>query len=255
MSGGAIGVWGLRTTFGLIPLKGAMPFTASFDTVGWFARDATTMAAVADAYSCPNGPAPTRLLLPVDVWAKADPACVVAMAPAMARLQAHMGPATPIVLAPGGLGHWRETFRICQAAEIWQALGDWITEHRPQFGPGISDRFQVAKTIDAATWDSARAAHETVRTRMAEVVTENTVLVFPTAPAPAPLLTSQPEALDGFRQRAFEMLCLAGLSGLPQLTIPAGVVEGGPVGLSLLGAPRQDQQLIALAEAAGLGQT
>ncbi|MGD9293572.1 MAG: amidase [Roseobacter sp.] len=246
------GVWGLRTTFGLIPLEGAMPFTASFDTVGWFARNAATMAAVADTFGCPEGPGPTRLLLPVDIWARADPACVAAMAPAMARLQAHLGPATPIVLAPDGLGHWRETFRICQAAEIWQALGDWITEHRPHFGPGIAERFQIAETIDAATWASARAAHETIRTRMIEVVTEDAVLVLPTAPAPAPLLTEAPDALDEFRQRAFELLCPAGLSGHPQLSVPVGVVEGGPVGMSLLGAPRQDRQLIALANAAGL---
>jgi amidase len=237
----------------MLTLEGAMPFTASFDTVGWFARDAGTMTAVAKAFGCPEGPAPTRLLLPVDIWARADPACVAAMAPAMARLQAHMGPATPIVLAPDGLGHWRETFRICQAAEIWQALGDWISEQRPQFGPGIAERFQIAETIDADTWATARAAHDTVRARMASIITEDVVLVLPTAPAPAPLLTLSSDALDGFRQRAFELLCPAGLSGHPQLSVPVGVVEGGPVGLSLLGAPSQDRQLIALAEAAGLG--
>ncbi len=247
------GVWGLRTTFGLIPLEGAMPFTASFDTVGWFARDADTMGAVADAYGCPVVPAPTRLLLPVDIWARAEPDCVAAMAPAMARLQAHMGPATPILLAPGGLGMWRETFRICQAAEIWQALGGWISEHRPKFGPGIRERFQIAEQITAEEWSAAQAEHTRIRARMAEVVTEDAVLVLPTSPGPAPFLSEPPEALDGFRQRAFELLCPAGLSGHPQLSVPVGKVEGGPVGMSLLGAPGQDRQLIALAKAARLG--
>src|SRR6056297_1597948 len=44
------GVWGLRTSFGLISLEGAMPFTHSFDTAGWFARDGATMDRVAQAY-------------------------------------------------------------------------------------------------------------------------------------------------------------------------------------------------------------
>jgi amidase len=49
------------------------------------------------------------------------------------------------------------------------------------------------------------------------------------------------------------MLCIAGLAGLPQLSIPAGVVDNGPVGLSLVGAKHMDRPLIELAQAAGLG--
>jgi amidase len=37
---------------------------------------------------------------------------------------------------------------------------------------------------------------------------------------------------------------------LPQLSIPAGAVDGGPVGLSLVGAKDTDRALIALARAA-----
>jgi amidase len=57
-------------------------------------------------------------------------------------------------------------------------------------------------------------------------------------------------ALNDFRMSAFEMLCVAGLAGLPQLSIPAGAVDGGPVGLSLVGAKDTDRALIALARAA-----
>ena len=35
-----------------------------------------------------------------------------------------------------GLEAWRETFRICQASEIWQVHGDWIRQTTPAFGPG-----------------------------------------------------------------------------------------------------------------------
>jgi amidase len=247
------GIWGLRSTFGLLSLEGAMPFTASFDTVGWFARDAATMAAVARACGCPDGPAPGRLLLPVDIWARAGAQTVDAVAPALARLQAHMGPARPLVLAPEGLETWRETFRICQAAEIWERLGDWVTAIRPEFGPGIRERFEIAAAIEAGTWSAARARHETVRARMGDVLAPDSVMVLPTSPGPAPFLDADAAAMDGFRQRAFEMLCPAGLSGCPQLSVPAGRVDGGPVGISLLGAPRQDLPLIALAQAAGLG--
>ncbi|MEM1345108.1 MAG: amidase, partial [Pseudomonadota bacterium] len=66
-------------------------------------------------------------------------------------------------------------------------------------------------------------------------------------------LRETPEpALDDFRQRALALLCAAGLGGLPQLSVPAGGVEGGPVGLSLIGVPGADRALIATAAAAGL---
>ncbi len=247
------GLWGIRTTFGLIPLQGAMPFTRSFDTVGWFARDAGTMARVAEALGCPQRPAPTRLRLPVDVWARAEPACVAALGLAMARLQAHLGPAEPVVLAPEGLETWREAFRVCQAGEIWECLGAWVSARDPGFGPGIRERFEMAAAIDRESFEAAGRERAAVLERMAETVPPDTVLVLPTSPAPAPLLSARESELDAFRKRALEMLCPAGLGGLPQLSVPAGRVEGGPVGLSLVGAAGQDRQLIALAAAAGLG--
>lgn len=49
---------------------------------------------------------------------------------------------------------------------------------------------------------------------------------------------------------------IAGLCGLPEVTIPAGRVGGAPVGLSLVAGPGRDRALLALAErvaaAAGL---
>ena len=90
------GVWGLRSTFGLIPLEGAMPFTRSFDTVGWFAKDGDLMDRAAGALGCPAVPAPTRLLIPVDIWDEADAACQAALGPALDRLQRPMGAAEKV---------------------------------------------------------------------------------------------------------------------------------------------------------------
>lgn len=245
------GIWGIRTTFGLLSLKGAMPFTHSFDTVGWFAREGDIMARVARAFGCPEGPAPTRLLLPVDVWARAGAATVAALCPALARLEAVLGPARPVVLAPDGLDRWREIFRICQAAEIWDVHGAWVTANSPDFGPGVRQRFDLASQIDRETFAAAHSARNDACDRINAVMSPDTVLVIPTSPGPAPMRTDDEETLDDFRTRGFDMLCVAGLAGLPQLSIPAGVVDEGPVGLSLVGAREQDRQLIALAQTAG----
>ena len=46
---------------------------------------------------------------------------------------------------------------------------------------------------------------------------------------------STPEQFQAYRERALHLLCLAGLSGFPQITLPIGSVAGAPFGLSLLG--------------------
>ena len=240
------GIWGIRTTFGRISLDGAMPFTHSFDTVGWFAKSAAMMNRVAGAFACPDGPAPTRLLMPVDVWARAGADTVTAVGPRLAQLEAIIGPATPILLAPDGLDQWREAFRICQAYEIWDVHKDWILAHEPNFGPGIKERFEIAAKIDPQTFAAAQAQKATIQSHMREIMTPETVLVLPTSSGPAPLRTTPETALNDFRMRAFEMLCVAGLNGLPQLSMPAGFVDGGPVGLSLVGDSGQDRQVISL---------
>lgn len=241
------GVWGMRTTFGQIDLAGAMPFTHSFDTVGWFARDAMTMTKVADAYACTEGEAPSRLLLPVDVWARASAETVAALAPTLGQLEAQLGAAIPTIISNEGLEHWRETFRVCQASEIWDVHGAWVTQNDPDFGPGIKERFEIASSISPDEFDAANASKITIKHQLAERLSPQDVLVMPTSPGPAPLLTDPEAALNDFRMRAFEMLCIAGLGGLPQLSIPSGRVDGGPVGLSLVGAKGQDRQLITLA--------
>ena len=63
---------------------------------------------------------------------------------------------------------------------------------------------------------------------------------------PAPLVKSEPQQLQAYRERALHLLCLSGLSGFPQITLPLGWVDGAPFGLSLLGPPGSDIALIRL---------
>ena len=73
--------------------------------------------------------------------------------------------------------------------------------------------------------------------------------MLPTAPGPAPFKTATGEAVEAFRQRAQRLTSIAGLSGLPQITLPAATVDGAPLGLSLIAPPGRDLDLLALAVA------
>jgi len=241
------GIWGIRTTHGRLALDRAMALAPSFDTVGWFARDLATMRKAAAAYGIGESAPATRLLLPVDAWARAGAATVDALAPTLALLQAAIGPATPVLLAPEGLEQWREAFRLHQGHEIWQVHGDWIAEARPAFGAGVGARFAMARGItdEERAWAEARRAE--IADRMRSLLPGDAVMVLPTSPGPAPRRDSDQAEQDDFRARALEMLCPAGHAGLPQLSMPAGTVDGGPVGLGLLGAAGAEETLLATA--------
>ena len=243
------GVYGLRTTHGAIPINGTMPLAPSFDTVGWSARSLDIMDRAAQAFGLPQANrSATRLLLPVDAWALVGADTVAAVGPELARLEAKFGAATPVTLAPDGLSHWFEAFRVYQAAEVWQAHRDWVEATNPNFGSGIADRFEIASKITTEALNAASDVRDTVRARMNDLLKDGALLVLPTSPGPAPLRETDNAGLDDFRTRALHLLCAAGLAGCPQLSIPIGTVDNAPVGLSLVGAVNSDRALLTVVE-------
>jgi len=67
------GLWGLRTTHGLVRAQGVVPLHPSFDTVTWLAHDSATFERVGAELLPANQFEPTRVLIPQDTWALADP--------------------------------------------------------------------------------------------------------------------------------------------------------------------------------------
>jgi amidase len=64
----------------------------------------------------------------------------------------------------------------------------------------------------------------------------------------APKLSLSLEDQGAVRERTMGVTAIAGLGGLPEVTLPVGRDEGAPVGLSLVAGPGRDRALLALAE-------
>jgi amidase len=137
--------------------------------------------------------------------------------------------------------------RIVQAREVWVSFGEFITERRPSLGPGVCERMEIAAGISDAQVVAARAVIARAGQRMHELAGPGTVLALPTAPSIAPPLEAPADELEAFRVRVMRLVCMASISGLPQVTIPAGTVAGAPVGLSFIGWSGGDEALLALA--------
>lgn len=156
-------------------------------------------------------------------------------------------------LAPQGLGTlhdwWAQSFRVKQAGEAWEALGPWISAHEPRFGANIGERFNMASRVSPEQRQEAAAKQAVIREHVLQLLAPGTVLVLPSAPGPAPPLGyDQSPAGDEWRARALSICCIAGLCGLPQVSLPLATVDGLPVGLSLVGRPGADEQLLAVAD-------
>ena len=242
------GLYGMRTSHGRISLQGARPLAPSFDCVGWFTKNLKIFEKTTLVFGLEKKALQAvELLIPEDVWALTDIEVQNALKPILERFENLYGKAKPIMIAPDGLELWRKTFQIHQAYEIWQCHGKWIEQNNPDFGPGIKDRFEIARSITDEEFLHARDQRKAILKRMDEILTPDRVLIMPTSPGPAPRRDADPAALDDFRTRALEMLCIAGLAKLPQFNLPAASVQGAPTGLSLVGANNMDETLISLA--------
>ena len=152
------GILGIRPTHGRISLEGVSPFTWSFDVAGWFARDAGVFAAVGKVLLDGEGelPAPRRLLFAEDAFGVVDPEVAEALAPAVQLAAGAVGQRADVTVSPDGLTGWFETFRVIQAWEIWYNHAAWISEHKPDFGPGIRERVEWASRVTEAEVEAAR---------------------------------------------------------------------------------------------------
>ena len=239
------GIYGIRTTHGLVPADGVADLAASFDTVGWFARDAKTMLRVGDVM-LPAAPAfvPKRLLIAQDAFAFAGAEIADALAVAVMRLKTALSDHRPVEVYTGDPAAWSEIFRILQGDEIRRKHGAWIDAHNPSFGPGIAERFRWTRTIDPTEVERMRPRREEVARHMDALLGEDALLCLPTAPGIAPKLATPAGELEVFRARAFALLSIAGLARLPQLSLPLGTMAGCPLGISLIAPRGRDRGLL-----------
>ena len=243
------GLYGLRPTHGRIPVTGMATQSPSFDTVGFFARDAATFAKVGEVLL--DAPAdttlPAELLVATDAFQIADPEVQQALAGALRRVAAVLPRATETVLAREGIAHWAARQRLLQSHEFGRTFADWIAATNPCFSFEVAGALAAAAQIGEGDLAEPRVFRTEVSSRLDALLNGQRVLCLPTTPI-LPIrrdasLTAMREAV----RRIIDLTCIAGLSGLPQVSLPLGRHSGIPVGLSLIGWRGSDAMLFELA--------
>ena len=246
------GIFGLRPSWGRVPENGLLPLSYSYDTVGPFARDPALLAEVA-AVLFGGGVARTppertdTLVIAEDAWALAEPATSVALRAVVERSGLAVE-TVDLAGASGGLDTWLRAFRAIQGSEGWAVHGGWISSRRPSLGPGVAERFAAGSRVTAEDLDAAAPVRRVATERLRAVLDGgHRVLVLPSTSGPAPLVAEASARRADIRERTLRLTCIAGHAGAPVVSAPLTQVDGLPVGLSLVGLPWHDEQVLALA--------
>ncbi|RXZ82670.1 amidase [Paenibacillaceae bacterium] len=245
------GVYGFRPTHGAVSMQGVVPLAPSFDTTGWMSRDARIMREVGNVLLPGNGQDGAHasfgtIVTGTDIMQAVNEECAQAVQPWMSSLYGLAGEHREMVIAPEGLEVWMHVFRLLQGYEIWQTHGAWVEKERPRFGPGVAERFTWASSITSDSVRAERRLRQQIRESMSGLLGNDGVLVLPTAPGYAPLRNTTGKELENWRSRTLQLCCIAGLAGLPQVSMPLTDIGGRPVGLSLIAGPGRDRQLLQL---------
>ncbi len=243
------GLYGIRPTHGRVDLSGGRAMAPSFDTAGWFCNDPSLFKTLGSilldnksAYSHTE-----QLMLAIDCFKKADPEVSKALRKTIEAVSSIFPSISEVTVAPDGLDHWSEAFRIIQASEVKETNLPWVQKNEPDLGPGIKERFAMAANITLRESETAKKTRKNIRNHLNELFRPGKILCLPTSPVIAPKTDTTPDGLEFFRSNALALTCISGLSGFPQVSIPATSVENCPVGLSFIGGPGTDELLLDLA--------
>ena len=244
------GLWGLRTTHGLVPREGVLPLAPTFDTVGWLARDPDllhrALVATVGTAAVPDDGASDEVDLVVDpgLLAAAGGATRSALE-ALLDLWRARGHRVREVVLPSPVDV-AEAFTVVQAAEARRAHGAWVRAHPGALGPVAAARFAAAESVTAEQERAARWRLEAHGARVRALLGCR-VLVQPATPGPAPPLSASEERLADVRSATLQLTTPTCAAGLPALSAPLLVVDGAPVGVALVGAAGSDGRLVRLA--------
>ena len=243
------GLYGLRPTHGRIPLEGILLQAPSYDTIGWFAREAATFAQVAQGvFEASIAPAtPSRIFIAEDLFDECDLEVAAALRPVAEKIAGMASASETLRLTASGTAAWASQQNILQSIEAWDSVSDWIDAVNPRFSYMVTERYSTVASFTQAQIDESRATRDAARNRMDEVFAGGGFLCLPTSPVVAPLRGQPLSGKRASQVNIIRLTCIGGTTGRPQLSMPLGEVEGLPVGLSLMGNRGDDEALIAFA--------
>jgi Asp-tRNA(Asn)/Glu-tRNA(Gln) amidotransferase A subunit family amidase len=232
------GLWGLRTTVGLVPTTGMEGLAPRFDSVGYISADPELLDTVLRTTDRFADHDPMSSALPLITVPELLQLAEEPVRAAFDRFRSRRD-VRALSVDLDLFGTWFQAFRLLQSHEAWALRGAWITAHPDALASSTRERFATGSSITPKQLEAATALLDGARTQLLDLL-EGSALVLPAAGTVAPPTTVAPAELQRSRDRTLRLNALASLAGLPSVSAPFLVVDGLPVGVSFTTAPGSD---------------
>lgn len=243
------GIVGLKPSYGRIPIDGVLPHAHSVDTLGLFAQDVAGVIVAAGAILDGWRGAPARehasttLAVPDGAYLElASPGGRQAFEETVTRL-AHAGVRIVRVAFLDDVEEVLDRHAMLMDAEFAAEHEQRFKRWGPLFSGGAAEQIDRGRRVTDEQLAAARAGRLALRAQVTEALAavEADAFIAPSAlgPAPAGLRSTGDPKMNAPWTHA----------GVPAVTLPAGRVDGLPVGLQLLAAFGADEPLLGVASA------
>jgi len=255
------GLVGLKTTAGRLPLKGTVPLSPTFDTVGPLARDvedaAALLALLEGRQARPLAAADLKnasLWLPGGIgWSGLDPqvanaldAGIRRLVKAGARIVEHKLPELDEVHA---LAWDPKASRL--VAEAYAQWGEMLAANESDIYRPVFERVMAGEALKASDLVRADLKRKEIAARYFAATAGVDAVILPTvaiAPPPIADLLSGGEPYGHANRLALRNATIGNQLGVCAVTLPCGNDDNGlPIGMMLQSAPYTEERLLSLA--------
>ncbi len=257
------GVVGLKPTFGAVSTRGVIPLSQSLDHVGTIARTVEDAAIIFQAIAketdvvqgwgsaspvrIEDPPAhKLRIAVPRKFFCEElDPEVTSAFEQALTVLST-MSDISEINLEV-------PTDRTLQKAESYAYHCEFVRQSPELYQPETLRRIRTGEGISPEDAAQCKRELQEARKQIASVFNDVDLLITPTTPTPAPVISELKANPDLLRPRELALLRNTrpmNVWGLPAISVPCGFTQSGlPIGLQIIGSHWGEAKVLQLAHA------
>jgi len=257
------GVVGLKPTFGAVSTRGVIPLSQSLDHVGTIARTVEDAAIIFQAIAketdvvqgwgsaspvrIEDPPAhKLRIAVPRKFFCEElDPEVASAFEQALSVLST-MSDISEINLEV-------PIDRTLQKAESYAYHCEFVRQSPELYQPETLRRIRTGEGISPEDAAQCKRELQEARKQIASVFNDVDLLITPTTPTPAPVISELKANPDLLRPRELALLRNTrpmNVWGLPAISVPCGFTQSGlPIGLQIIGPHGGESEVLQLAHA------
>ena len=267
------GIVGLRPTYGRVTRHGVVPMSWSLDTIGPMTRtvedcaimlqaiagrddrDVTSSDARVPDYlgALHDAPDQLRIAVPREAFqfeGLQDVVCsgVLAAVDHFAELGAGVDDVSLPVSAHSGA-----VFLATADVDAAAFHNVWLRTRGELYDWNTRTRLESASLTPAPTYLKALRARTLIENEMSETLKDHDVVVMPSSPTLAPLISQSTGSPGGYYQGQLDLgrrrlTSPAALAGLPAISVPCGLSGSGlPIGVQIVGRPFSEAHLLRVA--------